>query len=132
MFSDFVFSGEMSGGRLALGGWFSKYFYVQLLLCISVLIFLVFKTYHLAGLMVPLWHHWEHFGTLCVPCGTVGATGRTRGVRKQIFSSFEMIPGPHFGRFVRSDVCNSFFCLGLFPGNFLREFSNLNLDMRSS
>ena len=37
-----------------------------------------------------------HFGSLGTPWGTMGASGRTRGVQNQIFSDLGMIVGHHF------------------------------------
>ena len=37
----------------------------------------VIQSCHLGGLVPPLWHPGEHFGTLGPPWGTMGAVGRT-------------------------------------------------------
>ena len=62
----------------------------------------------------------------------MGAAGRTRGVRNEIFSDFGLILGPHFESFLGLDGLNSMFVLGLFPGHFLHRFSSGIIDSWSS
>ena len=59
------------------------------------------------GLLPPLCHPGDHFVSLGTPWGTMGAAGRTRGVRSKIFSDFGLILGSHFDSFSNSDGLNS-------------------------
>ena len=60
----------------------------------------------------------------------MGAAGRTRGVRNQTFSDFEMILGSHFESLFGSDGVNSMFFSGLFPGHFLHRLEVLKPSFR--
>ena len=52
------------------------------------------------GLLPPFYHPGDHFVSLGTFWGTMGAAGRTRGVRSKIFSDFGLILGPHFESFL--------------------------------
>ena len=59
------------------------------------------------GLLPPFYQPGDHFVSLGTPWGTMGAAGRTRGVRSKIFSDFGLILGSHFDSFSNSDGLNS-------------------------
>ena len=122
----------MCKGRLASAGYWFLQFYIQLTLDICILLFWALRPDPLAGLVPPLWHPWDHFDTLGTPCGTMGATGRTRGHPKLYFSAFEMISGTHFDSFLGSDGLDAVFLEGLFPGHFLHWFLDRNPHRRYS
>ena len=80
---------------------------------------LMSTSYHLAGLVSPLWHLGGHFGRLRALWWTIGAAGRTRGVWNQSFIDFG---GLHLNIPLKSDGLDSIFVWACFQVAFQTEF----------